>query len=93
MSDACIIFLPFVAKVLGSWGQISKDIISYISKRWADKHMENGDKSINWFYQKLSVNMHRGNANMIISRIAIVEFYSSFIILFLLVLFIILFIF
>ena len=75
--DAGIIFLPFVAETFGTWGQIAKDIISYISKRWADKHMENRDKSLNWIYnQKLSVAMHRGNANMIISRSPIVEFYS-----------------
>ena len=74
--DAGIIFLPFLAETFGTWGQISKYIISYISKRWADKHMENRDKSINWIYQKISVAMHRGNANMIISRSPIVEFYS-----------------
>ena len=74
--DAGIIFLPFVAETFGTWGQISKDIISYIYKRWADKHMENRDKSLNWIYKKLSVAMHRGNANMTISRSPIVEFYS-----------------
>ena len=38
--------------------------------------MENRDKLINWVYQTLSVAMHRGNANMIISRSPIVELYS-----------------
>ena len=74
--DAGIIFLLFVAETFGTWGQIAKAIISYISKRWADKHMENRDKSLNWIYQKFSVAMHRGNANLIISRSPIVEFYS-----------------
>ena len=37
--------------------------------------MENRDKSLNWIYQKLSVAMHRVNANMIISRSPIGEFY------------------
>ena len=74
--DEGIIFLPFVAEKFGTWGQIAKDIISYISKRWAYKHMENRDKSLNWIYPKLSVAMHRGNANRIISRSPIVEFYS-----------------
>ena len=74
--DEGIIFLPFVAETFGTWGQIAKDIISYISKRWADKHMENRDYSLNWIYQKLSVAIQRGNANMIISRSQIVEFYS-----------------
>ena len=74
--DAGIIFLPFVDETFGTWGQIAKDIISYISKRWADKHMENIDKSLNWIYQKLSVAMYRGNDNVIISRIPIIAFYS-----------------
>ena len=52
--DAGIIVVPCVAETFGTWGQSAKDIISYISKRWADKHMENRDKSINWIYQKLS---------------------------------------
>ena len=51
-------------------------IYVYISKRWADKHIENRDTSLNWIYQKLSVALHRGNANMIISRSPKVEFYS-----------------
>ena len=38
--------------------------------------MENRDTSLNLSYQKLSVAMHRGNANMMISRIPIVKFYS-----------------
>ena len=62
--DAGIIFLPFVVETLGTWGQTAKDI------------MENNYKSLNWIYQKLSVAIHRGNANMIISRSPIVEFYS-----------------
>ena len=32
--DAGIICLPFVAEIFGTWGNIVKDIISYISKRW-----------------------------------------------------------
>ena len=38
--------------------------------------MENKDKSINWIYQQLSLDIHRGNDNMIISRSPIVEFCS-----------------
>ena len=71
------IFLPFVAVIFGTWGQIAKDIINYISKRCADKHMENKDKSMKWIYKKISVEMHRGNANMIISRRPIVDFIVS----------------
>ena len=41
--DAVIIFLPFVAITFGIWVKITKYIISSISKRWADKHMENRD--------------------------------------------------
>ena len=48
--DAGIIVLPFVAETFGTWGKIAKYIISYISKRWADKHMENRDTYINWIY-------------------------------------------
>ena len=67
-SDSSILFAPFALESSGGLGNSARKIFKELSTRYADRHFSDRTTSTTQLKQRLSVLVHKHNANMIIAR-------------------------